>query len=264
MPSAVEIVGVRKTYVGQRGSHVALDGVTLSIPENEFVTLVGPSGCGKTTLLRMVAGLARWDAGSIAVRGKPVKGPGPERSMVFQHFALLPWATVISNVAFGLELRGDRKADREAKARELINLVGLSGFEKALPHELSGGMQQRVGLARALAMDPEILLMDEPFSAVDEQTRRFLQEELLRIWEARRTTVLFVTHSIEEAVMMGDRVVLMTPGPGRIQEIIDVPLRRPRSSEIATVDGGRSFVELSNRLWDSLKQMRGEDDAVRG
>ena len=255
MSSAIEISGLTKTFVGRTGTVHALDRVDLTIRENEFITVVGPSGCGKTTMLRMIAGLVGWDWGEVVVKGSPVSGPGPERAMVFQSFALLPWASVLSNVAFGLELRGVPRAEREGKARELINLIGLSGFENSMPFELSGGMQQRVGLARALAVDPQILLMDEPFSAVDEQTRRFLQEELLRIWESRRTTVVFVTHSIEEAVMMGDRVILMSARPGRIREIVDVPLKRPRSEYVATPEGAQAMAAISARLWAHLREL---------
>jgi NitT/TauT family transport system ATP-binding protein len=259
MSNAIEIRGLSKTFAGRSAPVRALDDVSLTIQDNEFITVVGPSGCGKTTLLRIVAGLVPWDSGEVLVQGKSVSGPGPERSMVFQSFALLPWSSVLANVAFGLELRGVPKREREEKARELIDLVGLSGFAGAMPFELSGGMQQRVGLARALAVDPQILLMDEPFSAVDEQTRRLLQEELLRIWEARRTTVIFVTHSIDEAVMMADRVILMGARPGRIREIIPVPLSRPRSDYIATPEGAQELGVISARLWHELREMQVPD-----
>jgi NitT/TauT family transport system ATP-binding protein len=256
MSYAIEIRGLNKTFEGRSTPVQALRGVSLAIEENEFITVVGPSGCGKTTLLRILAGLVGWDSGDVLVQGKSVSGPGPERSMVFQSFALLPWSSVLSNVAFGLELRGVPKLEREEKARELIDLMGLSGFASAMPFELSGGMQQRVGLARALAVGPQILLMDEPFSAVDEQTRRLLQEELLRIWESRRTTVIFVTHSIDEAVMMADRVVLMSARPGRIQEVIPVPLSRPRSDYIVTPEGAQQLGVISARLWQELRDMQ--------
>jgi NitT/TauT family transport system ATP-binding protein len=256
MSYAIEIRGLNKTFEGRSTPVQALRDVSLAIEENEFITVVGPSGCGKTTLLRILAGLVGWDSGDVLVQGKSVSGPGPERSMVFQSFALLPWSSVLSNVAFGLELRGVPKLEREEKARELIDLMGLSGFASAMPFELSGGMQQRVGLARALAVGPQILLMDEPFSAVDEQTRRLLQEELLRIWESRRTTVIFVTHSIDEAVMMADRVVLMSARPGRIQEVIPVPLSRPRSDYIVTPEGAQQLGVISARLWQELRDMQ--------
>ena len=251
----IQIDGLSKTFVGKDGSHVvALEDVDLTVDDNEFVTILGPSGCGKTTLLRCIAGLVDWDDGDISIDGTPVRGPGPERAMVFQSFALLPWATVLRNVTFGLELRGVDRAEREDTANELIQLVGLSGFEQSLPGTLSGGMQQRVGLARALAVNPSVLLMDEPFGALDEQTRRLLQEELLRIWEARRITVVFITHSIEEAVLLGDRVAVMTPRPGRIEEVTEVPLGRPRAGPAEYAANSRTIAELTASLWERLRQ----------
>jgi NitT/TauT family transport system ATP-binding protein len=251
----IQIDGLSKTFVGKDGNHVvALEDVDLTVDDNEFVTILGPSGCGKTTLLRCIAGLVDWDDGDISIDGTPVRGPGPERAMVFQSFALLPWATVLRNVTFGLELRGVDRAEREDTANELIQLVGLSGFEQSLPGTLSGGMQQRVGLARALAVNPSVLLMDEPFGALDEQTRRLLQEELLRIWEARRITVVFITHSIEEAVLLGDRVAVMTPRPGRIEEVTEVPLGRPRAGPAEYAANSRTIADLTASLWERLRQ----------
>jgi NitT/TauT family transport system ATP-binding protein len=218
--------------------------------------VLGPSGCGKTTLLRMVAGLIPADAGTIKLDGRTVTGPGPERAMVFQSIALLPWATVLANVAFGLKLRGVAKSEREARAAELLELVGLTGFENRLPGELSGGMQQRVGLARALAVDPKILLMDEPFGALDEQTRRLLQEELLQIWETTRKTVIFITHSMEEAVLLGDRIVLMSPRPGRIVDVTQVPLPRPRAATVDQIEGSAEFAAITAQLWHRLREMQ--------
>jgi NitT/TauT family transport system ATP-binding protein len=254
----IEIRGVNKAFPARKGIEAvqALVDVDLTVKDNEFVTVLGPSGCGKTTLLRAVAGLVPIDAGEIRVDGKLVTGPGPERAMVFQNFALLPWSSVLTNVAFGLQLRGVPKKQREDKALELIDLVGLSGFEQRLPGELSGGMQQRVGLARALAVEPKVLLMDEPFGALDEQTRRLLQEELIRIWEATRTTVVFITHSMEEAVLLGDRVVLMRPRPGRIEEVIDVPLSRPRATHLDSVERSGEFVSITARLWERLRGLQ--------
>jgi NitT/TauT family transport system ATP-binding protein len=256
----IEIIGLNKTFAGRRGSAPvqALQDVDLVVNDNEFLTVLGPSGCGKTTLLRAIAGLVPWDSGEIRMDGKPISGPGPDRAMVFQNFALLPWASVLANVAFGLRLQGVDQRTREARARELIETVGLAGFESRLPGELSGGMQQRVGLARALAVSPKVLLMDEPFGALDEQTRRLLQEELLRIWEATRTTVVFITHSMEEAVLLGDRVVLMRPRPGRIEEIIPIPMARPRSTHLDSVETSGEFVQITSGLWERLRGMHSD------
>jgi NitT/TauT family transport system ATP-binding protein len=235
------------------GGVQALRDIDFEVNDNEFVTIIGPSGCGKTTLLRIIAGLIPYNLGEVTIDGRPVTGPGPERAVVFQNFALMPWADVLTNVAFGLEIRGMTPEECRAKAQDLIKVVGLEGFEKRLPKELSGGMQQRVGLARALAVNPQILLMDEPFGALDEQTRRLLQEELLRLWEQERKTVVFITHSMEEAVMLGDRVMLMTPRPGRVKEMIAVPLQRPRSRD---VEKSSAFVDVKEYLWEQLRAMQ--------
>lgn len=254
----IEVKGLSKYFAG-RGRALpvqALHDVNLTIHDNEFVTILGPSGCGKTTLLRNIAGLVPWDAGEVIVDGTAVTGPSPDRAMVFQSFALLPWATVLRNVSIGLEIRGDPRREREARARELIERVGLKGFEDRLPGELSGGMQQRVGLARALAVDPSVLLMDEPFGALDEQTRRLLQEELLRIWEQTPKTVVFITHSMEEAVLLGDRIVLMSARPGRVEEIIEVPLERPRSVHLNELGVSPEFASITSRLWQRLRAMQ--------
>jgi NitT/TauT family transport system ATP-binding protein len=252
----IELRGACKTYAGSGGRPAvpALDGLNLTVRTSEFVCLLGTSGCGKTTLLKVVAGLESLDAGDIRIDGQPVTGPGPDRAMVFQHFALLPWANVIDNVAFGLELRGVARPERDQIARSLVRTIGLAGFEHHHPRQLSGGMQQRVGLARALAVDPAILLMDEPFGAVDEQTRRLLQDDLLRLLERARKSVLFVTHSMDEAVRLGDRVALMTPRPGRILETIDVDLPRPRPPD---VDRDPRLIELKEYLWEQLRKMQG-------
>jgi NitT/TauT family transport system ATP-binding protein len=249
----ISIKNLSKTYMtrGNAGPTVAIQDLSLEVEQNEFVTVLGPSGCGKTTLLKIVAGLVPYDEGELLVDGRQVSGPGPERAMVFQNFALLPWATVLDNVALGLECRGVGKAERRDRARELIKTIGLEGFESSLPNHLSGGMQQRVGLARALAIEPKVLLMDEPFSALDEQTRRFMQEELLRTCEKFQITVFFVTHSIEEAVFLGDRVVLLSPRPGRLHGVHEVPIARPR----VDVESNPLFGQLTTQLWHEIRGM---------
>jgi NitT/TauT family transport system ATP-binding protein len=252
----VEIQGVSKSFhktVKEQTTEVkALADVSLSIRENEFVSIIGPSGCGKTTLLKMIDGLIPYDSGKILIDDKQVTAPGPDRAVVFQSFALLPWRNVLANVEFSLELRQLSKEDRTKTARDYLRRVGLADFENHYPHELSGGMQQRAGLARALAVNPSILLMDEPFGAVDAQTRQLLQEELLALWQRERKTVIFITHSMDEAVYLSDRVVVMTPRPGRVAEILDVPLPRPRVSEEVRRDA--KFVDLTNYIWESLKK----------
>lgn len=252
----IQVRGLSKEFLGRDGSGtgvLAIDSLNFEVRDNEFLTVIGPSGCGKTTLLRIIAGLIPYDRGEVSINGVPVNGPGPDRAVVFQNFALMPWADVLTNVAFGLEIRGVPKAECEATAMRLVRLVGLEAFERRLPKELSGGMQQRVGLARALAVNPQILLMDEPFGSLDEQTRRLLQEQLLRIWEQERKTVIFITHSMEEAVLLGDRVMLMTPRPGRVKEVIDVPLKRPRGQG---AEKSATFIEIKEYLWENLRSMQ--------
>ena len=214
------------------GEFVALDGLSLSIDRGTFVTILGPSGCGKSSLLLAVDGLVAPARGRVRIDGRIVTGPGRERAMVFQEFALMPWRTVLENVRFGLELQRVPARDANATSRQLIELVGLSGFEHHHPHQLSGGMRQRVGIARALAVEPEILLMDEPFGALDAQTREVMGRELLRIWRLNAQTTLFVTHSIDEAIFLGDRVVVLTGRPGRIRESVTIDLPRPRTVEM--------------------------------
>lgn len=252
----VEVQQISKTFqklVKDKPMEVkALAEVDFSIRENEFVSIIGPSGCGKTTLLRIIDGLIPCDGGQVIINGKKVTAPGPDRAVVFQTFALLPWRTVLANVEFSLELRQVSKEERTRIARTYLERMGLSEFEGHFPHELSGGMQQRAGLARALAVNPLILLMDEPFGSVDAQTRQLLQEELLELWQREKKTVIFVTHSMDEAVYLSDRVVIMTPRPGRVAEILNVPLPRPRTDN--DVRRSREFVELTNYIWESLKK----------
>jgi len=250
--SADDIVQVRDITKYYGSDIHALDNINLGFPTGQMTTLLGPSGCGKTTLLKIVAGLLEPSAGEIVVKGKVVTGPGPERAFVFQDFALLPWASVLRNVGFGLELRGDAREGREEKARHYIEEVGLSGFEDKYPHELSGGMRQRVGLARALAVDADVLMMDEPFSAVDEQTRRKFQEDLLRLLAIEKKTVIFVTHSIEEAVYVSDRIVLLSPRPGRIQQIIRPEISRDVSPDDIRRD--KVYLDTVEEIWQNLRK----------
>ena len=243
--SRIEVVGAGKRY----GDLQVFQDVALSIGEREIVTLVGPSGCGKTTLLRCIDGLIPYDNGDILIEGARVDAPREGVAMVFQHFGLFPWKTVFSNVAYGLKLGGASATEIREKVPEYINMVGLAGFEESFPYQLSGGMQQRCGLARALAVEPRVLLMDEPFAAVDAQTREILQFELLRIWEMRPTTMLFVTHSIEEAVLMGDRVVVLKGRPSSVFETVEVGLDHPRNRD--TLADPR-FAELREHVWSTL------------
>ena len=244
----------------QRGgkSFEALGGVSFEVAEKEFVAIVGPSGCGKTTLLRMAAGLEFPTAGTVHVGGREVTGPGPDRAVVFQQFALFPWKSVEENIGFGLKCRGVGTAERARTVTRFIELMGLGGYENAFPHQLSGGMQQRVAIARSYALDPGVLLMDEPFGALDAQTRVVMQEELIRLSRLNPRTVLFITHSVEEAVYLADRVVVMTPRPGRIEEIIDVTsIRRSEGWEtlerIEEVMDQASFVHLRTKIWKLLR-----------
>lgn len=247
MESAVSVRNVSKNY----GAVEALRDLSLEFPRGQLTSLLGPSGCGKTTLLKIIAGLLEPTSGEIEIEGKKVTGPGPDRAFVFQDFALLPWASVIRNVAFGLELRGVAKSEREAIAEKYINDVGLSGFEKAYPHELSGGMRQRVGLARALSVDAQVLLLDEPFSAVDEQNRRKFQEDMLELVRNENKTFIFVTHSIEEAVYVSDQIAILLPRPSRVSEII-----RPTSFRGADVENIRrspEYLDIVDQIWASLR-----------
>jgi len=253
-PARIAIEGVSKAFRRTRGAVPveALRGVSLAVADRSFTTIVGPSGCGKTTLLRLVNGLIAPDSGSVLVSGARPK-PGPDIGFVFQTFRLIPWRTARDNVAFPLEVAGRGVEERSRAADEWLARVGPAGFEDAYPSELSGGMRQRVALARALVGRPAILLMDEPFASIDAQTREFMQAELLRIWTEERNTVLFVTHSVDEAILLADRVVLMRPRPGRVEEVIDVDLARPRDPD--AVRGHPRFVELRRHLWGRLREM---------
>jgi NitT/TauT family transport system ATP-binding protein len=227
--ACIEIERLSKKFdTAQRGTHLALCEISLAVEEGQFVAVVGPSGCGKSTLLYVVGGFVRPTSGRVCVAGKPVEGPGPDRGPVFQEFALFPWQTVLGNVSYGLLQRGIPRREAHARARVLIELVHLKGYEQFYPKELSGGMKQRVAIARTLAYGPRILLMDEPFGALDALTRTRLQNELLEIWERDRKTVMFVTHSVDEAVFLSDRVFVMSRSPGRIKCAIDIALPRPR------------------------------------
>jgi NitT/TauT family transport system ATP-binding protein len=245
----VEVKGIGKTY--DNGVE-ALRDVSIGFPQGQLTTLLGPSGCGKTTLLKIISGLIPRDAGEVFVKGQRVDGPGPERALVFQDFALLPWADVLRNVAFGLELRGVERKHREEIARQYIAEVGLKGFEHRLPAQLSGGMRQRVGLARALTVNADIILMDEPFSAVDEQTRRKFQEDLLDLLRHHQKTVIFVTHSIEEAAYLSDQIVLLSPRPGRVAKIVRPNVDHSRSPDEIRRDKG--YLDTVDDIWGMLRQ----------
>jgi len=246
--SRVVVDGVSKSFEGENGPVRALDTVDFEVRDGELVCIVGPSGCGKTTLFRIIGGLDSPTAGEVTLSGSPVTGPTPDLGIVFQEYHLFPWRTVRGNVAFGLEqlaLDGDA---RERRISEMLRLVGLEGTADSYPSQLSGGMKQRVAIARSLAVDPEFLLMDEPFGSVDAQTRSMLHEELLDVWHETGKTILFVTHDVEEAVTLADRIVVMTPGPGRVREIVDVDLPRPRSR----TDG--AFVEYRERVRSLIRE----------
>jgi NitT/TauT family transport system ATP-binding protein len=248
-----EKIGVRdltKVFEGRRRSTPALAGISLSIAEGEFVCIVGPSGCGKTTLLRIMARLETASTGSVELRHGG-DGDRPANAMVFQEHSLFPWLTVVDNVAFGLEMRGFSRQERHARARAFLETVGLLRFSHHYPHQLSGGMKQRASLARAFVNDPEVLLMDEPFAALDAQNKILLQDELLKIWERNRKTVVYITHSIEEALLLGDRIVIMTAVPGRIKEILDVGFGRPR--DVMELRARPEFGELSLHIWRVLE-----------
>ena len=248
---------VRHTYRPPRGKPVlALEGVSLDVPDREFLALLGPSGCGKSTLLYLLGGFIPVEGGAITVVGKHVDGPSPDRGIVFQHFALFPWKTVRENILYGLEKQGMAKAEREKRAQEFVELVHLKGFEDSYPSQLSGGMRQRVAIARTLAVEPEILLMDEPFGALDAQTRALMHEELLAIMRRAPKTVVFVTHDVREAVYLADRVAVMSARPGRIKEIVDTKLKsNARGEELLQT---REFADKVDHLWKLVR-----DEAIR-
>ena len=245
----VKIDHVEKIYQGRSGEVVALNGVDMEIRENEFVCVVGPSGCGKSTLLNIIAGLERPTSGRVCVKGKEVVNPGSERGVIFQQYALFPWLTVKKNVKFGLKLRGVKEPELSVIADKYIRLVGLEEFGDSYPKELSGGMKQRVAIARAYAVNPEILLMDEPFGALDAQTRTQLQTELLETWEKEKKTCFFITHDVEEAIILAQRVVIMSARPGRVKEIVPVNIPYPRTQETKMT---KEFLDLKVHVWGQV------------
>ena len=248
----IEIDHVSQTFqTSSRKDHLALSDISLTVEDGAFVSILGPSGCGKSTLLYIVGGFVNPSQGMARMKGKPITGPGPDRGPVFQEFALFPWKSVLGNVMYGPRQQGVKPAEAEARSRVLIEMVGLKGFEDFYPKELSGGMKQRVALARTLAYHPEVLLMDEPFGALDAHTRTRLQNDLLNIWERDRKTVLFVTHSVDEAVFLSDRVVMMTRSPGRVRDIVDIDLPRPRRrTELLLDPRYQKYVVDIERMFD--------------
>ena len=253
----IEIEGVSQVFqTSTRQDHLALSDISLSVAEGAFVSILGPSGCGKSTLLYIVGGFVQPTRGVAKMKGSAIKGPGPDRGPVFQEFALFPWKTVLGNVTYGPRQQGVRFAEADSQARALLEMVGLKGFEEFYPKELSGGMKQRVALARTLAYHPEVLLMDEPFGALDAHTRTRLQKDLLNIWERDRKTVLFVTHSVEEAVFLSDKVVMMTRSPGRIRQVIDIELPRPRRrTELLLDPRYQKYLVDIERMFDDSGEM---------
>ncbi len=252
MKPKLELRDITMTFKTRRGDEViAVDDLSLDVGDREFISIVGPSGCGKSTLLRVVAGLVSPSSGDVLLDGRQITGPGADRGMVFQSYTLFPWLTVQGNVEFGPRLKGLPAAERSRIAREHVEMVGLHGFERHYPKELSGGMMQRVAIARALANDPEVLLMDEPFGALDAQTRTIMQELLVGLWQRTPKTILFVTHDIDEALFLGNRVYVMTARPGRIKQVLDVNLPRPRSLEMLTAP---SFIEQKRVILDLIKE----------
>ena len=247
----LKIDGVKKVYNTRNGDVVALNGVDLEIKENEFICVVGPSGCGKSTLLNIIAGLEMPTEGAVYIDNKKIEGTGVERGVVFQHYALFPWMTVLKNVMFGPRLQGKSKEEAEAIAMKYIKMVQLEDFVNHYPKELSGGMKQRVAIARAYAVNPEVLLMDEPFGALDAQTRTQLQSELLETWEKEQKTCFFITHDVEEAIILAQKVIIMSARPGRIKDIVDIDIPYPRNQETKM---SQRFLELKNEIWGQVYQ----------
>ena len=245
---SISFKGLSKVFIKGKKQVVALQGFSLDVKKGEIVCLLGPSGCGKTTVLRILAGLDTPSSGDVLLNGKSIRNAGPDRGMVFQEFALFPWRTVRKNIEFGLEVKGVPPEKRSELSSRYIDLVGLKGFEDSHPKELSGGMKQRVGIARALANEPAVLLMDEPFGSLDAQTRNLMQKELLRIWAATGKTILFVTHSVDEAVFLADRIVVMTARPGMVREVIEVGLPRPRDRT------SREFIAVRGKVLTELDE----------
>lgn len=255
VPHKISASGVQMSYqardeAGREETVAVLDDFNLQVREGEFLSILGPSGCGKSTFLNILAGLTQKTGGQLDIDGKPLQGINRSQGVVFQGYALLPWRSVLDNIAVGLEIRGVGKRERLDRAREYLALVGLEGFASRYPHELSGGMRQRVAIARSLAYQPDVLLMDEPFAALDAQTRENLQDELLRIWELHKKTIVFITHSLDEAIFLSDRVAVMTQRPGRIKKIFDIDLPRPRAPGLRNT---HAFVELRQRAWEALR-----------
>jgi NitT/TauT family transport system ATP-binding protein len=249
---SIERLSKRYWFEREDREVLAVSDVSLAVEDGEFLAIVGPSGCGKTTLLNIVAGLLPYEDGTVSIDGKRVEGPGVDRAVVFQHSALLPWRTIAGNIRYGMEMQGrfDEATMRE-RTDHFVKMVGLNGFEKHFPNELSGGMQQRVNLARALAADPKVLLMDEPFAALDAQTREFMQAELLKIWSENRKTVVFITHQINEAVYLADRVAVMSARPGRLKGVFAIPFGRPRTLSLKR---DPRFLEIEDSIWQLIEE----------
>ena len=265
--SDIVFTDVSRVFQRDGKDFLTLDRIAFDVRDREFVAIVGPSGCGKTTCLRMAAGLEFPTSGRVSVGGKPVSEPGPDRAVVFQQFALFPWKTVHENIDFGLRSKGLAEAQRRERIAKQVELMGLQGYESAYPHQLSGGMQQRVAIARSYVLDPDVLLMDEPFGALDAQTRIVMQEELIKLSRVNPRTVLFITHAVDEAVYLADRVVVMTRRPGRIREIVDVaPVRKAegwnRFDRTEEVMDQESFVHLRTHIWRMLRSEQQTDEAA--